>query len=183
MATGRTTAWGGLFVVALMMMAGFTAPLTGQIPEEFTNLQILPEDIPQRQLVSIMRGFTRALGVRCSTCHLGEEGQDLSEYDFTSDDELRERYYGLGTLNFGPRTLEDLANGLSRADDLPGALAALDLNLGLYPESANSWTLKGQVHMRSGQTEEAIAALERSLELLPGNPRVLQVLERLKGGG
>lgn len=255
MMTRRTEARGGLFVVVfVMMMAGFTAPITAQVPEEYTNLKVLPEDISRRQLLAIMRGFTRALGVRCSTCHVGEESQDLSEYDFASDDEptkrtaremlemvqsinenvifslvdrgtpeievgcvtchagrrrpttllqeltwaaedggwaaaearydeLRERYYGLGTLNFGPRTLEDLATGLLRADDLLGALAALDLNLGLYPESANSWTLKGQVHMRSGQTEEAIAALERSLELLPGNPRVLQVLERLKGGG
>ncbi len=252
--TRRTEARGGLFVVALMMMAGFAAPITAQIPEEFTNLKVLPEDISQRRLVTIMRGFTRALGVRCSTCHVGGEGQDLSEYDFASDDEatkrtaremlemvqsinenvissladrgtpeievtcvtchagrrrpttlvqeltwaaedgdwaaaearyheLRELYYGLGTLDFGPRTLEDFATGLSRADDLPGALAALDLNLELFPESATSWALKGQVHMRSDQTEEAIAALERSLEILPGNPRVLQVLERLKGGG
>ena len=89
----------------------------------------------------------------------------------------------MGTLNFGPRTLEDFATGLLRADDLPGTLATLELNLGLYPEAANSWALKGQVHVRSDQTEEAIAALERSLELLPGNPRVLQVLERLKSGG
>jgi tetratricopeptide (TPR) repeat protein len=32
-----------------------------------------------------MTGFTRALGVRCSHCHVGEEGQPLSSYDFASD--------------------------------------------------------------------------------------------------
>lgn len=253
--TRRIAARGGLSVVVLViMLAAFSAPITAQIPEEFTNLKVLPEDIPQRQLLTIMRGFTRALGVRCSTCHVGEESQDLSEYDFASDDEatkrtaremikmvqsinenviaalpdrgspeievscvtchagrrrpttllqeltwaaadggweaaearyheLRERYYGVGTLDFSRRPLEDFATGLLRADDLPGALAALELNVELYPEAWNSWALKGQVHMRSDQTEEAIAAFERSLEILPGNPRVLQVLERLKTGG
>ena len=34
----------------------------------------------------VMPGFTRALGVRCSYCHVGEEGESLSTYDFASDD-------------------------------------------------------------------------------------------------
>ena len=33
-----------------------------------------------------MRGFTRSLGVRCSHCHVGEEGEPLSTYDFVSDE-------------------------------------------------------------------------------------------------
>jgi len=33
-----------------------------------------------------MRGFTGALGVRCSYCHVGEEGRPLTTYDFPSDD-------------------------------------------------------------------------------------------------
>lgn len=33
-----------------------------------------------------MIGFTRALGVRCSYCHKGEEGKPLSTYDFASDE-------------------------------------------------------------------------------------------------
>ncbi len=35
-----------------------------------------------------MRGFTQALGVRCSTCHMGEGGQPLNTYDFASDDKV-----------------------------------------------------------------------------------------------
>ncbi len=31
-----------------------------------------------------MKGFTRALGVRCSHCHVG--GNPLSTYDFASDE-------------------------------------------------------------------------------------------------
>ncbi|MEJ2204029.1 MAG: c-type cytochrome [Gemmatimonadota bacterium] len=58
----------------------------GQEREGFSNLEVLPSDISRDQLMSVMRGFTRALGVRCSTCHVGEEGQPLSSYDFPSDD-------------------------------------------------------------------------------------------------
>ncbi|MBT8400478.1 MAG: c-type cytochrome [Rhodothermia bacterium] len=55
-------------------------------PEKAENLQVLPEDFPPERLSAVMRGFTRALGVRCSHCHVGEEGQPLSEYDFPSDE-------------------------------------------------------------------------------------------------
>lgn len=33
-----------------------------------------------------MRGITRGLGVRCPFCHVGEEGADLSTFDFASDE-------------------------------------------------------------------------------------------------
>ena len=51
-----------------------------------------------------MIGFTRALGVRCSYCHKGEEGKPLSAYDFASDDNpnknrAREMYRMLGDIN------------------------------------------------------------------------------------
>ena len=55
-------------------------------PENPENLQVLPQDIGAEGLRSVMRGFTRALGVRCQFCHIGEEGQDLLEFDFVSDD-------------------------------------------------------------------------------------------------
>lgn len=80
--------------VAVVMAAALCpAPVTGQFPpDSLTNLQVLPDDIAFRDLMDTMRGFTRALGVRCSHCHVGEEGQPLSEYDFAADDEpLKEK--------------------------------------------------------------------------------------------
>ncbi len=59
--------------------------------QDHENLQVLPSDIPRPQLSAIMRGFTQALGVRCSTCHVGEEGQPLSTYDMASDDKPMKR--------------------------------------------------------------------------------------------
>ena len=55
-------------------------------PEKPSNLQVLPKDWPGTRLQPVMIGFTRALGVRCSYCHKGEEGKPLSTYDFPSDE-------------------------------------------------------------------------------------------------
>ena len=38
------------------------------------------------RLRPVMMGFTRALGVRCNHCHVGEDGQPLSTFDFVSDE-------------------------------------------------------------------------------------------------
>ncbi|MGZ4816765.1 MAG: c-type cytochrome [Terriglobales bacterium] len=51
------------------------------IPDKFTNLQVLPKDIPKDDLVQTMRTFSRSLGVRCDFCH---EFQDDNP-DFASD--------------------------------------------------------------------------------------------------
>ena len=49
------------------------------------NLQVLPKDMSRQDVVQTMRTFTRALGVRCQHCHVGE-GNDLSKFDFASDE-------------------------------------------------------------------------------------------------
>jgi tetratricopeptide (TPR) repeat protein len=54
-------------------------------PTKLENLKVFPKDIPVRALLDTMASFTRALGVRCTYCHVGEEGQPLSSFDFPSD--------------------------------------------------------------------------------------------------
>ena len=73
-------------------------------PENPRNIQVLPKDWPGKRLQPVMIGFTRALGVRCSYCHKGEEGKPLSTYDFASDenpnkDRAREMLRMLGDIN------------------------------------------------------------------------------------
>jgi hypothetical protein len=51
----------------------------------FKNLQVLPKDIGRDELFPIMKGFAQGLGVRCTHCHVGVEGQPLSSFDFASD--------------------------------------------------------------------------------------------------
>ena len=73
-------------LVPAMLLALAPPTAHAQIPEEFTNLKVLPEDIDQRELVATMRGFAGGLGVRCWYCHMGEEGKPLSTFDFASDE-------------------------------------------------------------------------------------------------
>ena len=73
-------------------------------PEKPSNLQVLPKDWPGSRLRPVMIGFTRALGVRCSNCHKGEEGKPLTTYDFASDENpnknrAREMLRMLGDIN------------------------------------------------------------------------------------
>ena len=56
-----------------------------QLPTTFTNLQVLPRNIQPRPLIEMMKSFSLNLDVDCSFCHDGEEGQDLSKFDFASD--------------------------------------------------------------------------------------------------
>ncbi|HEX3865483.1 MAG TPA: c-type cytochrome [Gemmatimonadaceae bacterium] len=54
-------------------------------PDRLQNIKALPADISVRALVDTMAGFTRALGVRCTYCHVGREGIPLAQYDFVTD--------------------------------------------------------------------------------------------------
>ncbi|HEX5231027.1 MAG TPA: c-type cytochrome [Bradyrhizobium sp.] len=49
------------------------------------NLKVLPQDISGAQLLGTMKFFAQSLGVRCTYCHAGTEGQPLSTFDFASD--------------------------------------------------------------------------------------------------
>jgi tetratricopeptide (TPR) repeat protein len=80
-------------------------------PEKPENLQVLPKDWTGARLGPVMKGFTRSLGVRCSYCHIGEEGKPLSTFDFASDknpnkDRARAMLKMLGDINKHLETIE-----------------------------------------------------------------------------
>ena len=60
------------------------APAPFAVPP-YKNIQVLSKDITRDQLLSNMKFFAQSLGVRCSHCHVGEEGKPLSTFDFASD--------------------------------------------------------------------------------------------------
>ena len=72
------------FVVWFVL--GHSAAAAQWPPERLTNLKVLPADIPVRALVDTMAAFTRALGVRCTYCHVGNESDPLEKYNFPADD-------------------------------------------------------------------------------------------------
>ena len=155
-----------------------------------------------------MRGFSRALGVRCQYCHVGEEGQPLSEFDFASDDNpnkdrAREMLRMLGTVNdhldkiersgdqavhgrgaydFGEGGLNEFGYSILE-DDVDGAIAIFTLNAELHPESANVWDSLAEGHMNAGHTDRAIEYYEKSLDLEPRNRNAQEKLQELRSGG
>lgn len=76
-----------VFCAISLMMVLLLAPVAyADIFDDPQNLKVLPKDISPFDLRSAMRSYVRATGLRCSSCHVGEEGQNLREYDFASDE-------------------------------------------------------------------------------------------------
>ena len=73
------------FAAAVATAQAPSAPSGGPPSPTYKNLQVFPKDITQPQLFSNMKLFAQSLGVRCTHCHVGEEGQPLSTFDFASD--------------------------------------------------------------------------------------------------
>ena len=70
----------------LLLGAASAAHSQGKFPpESLKNVQAMPEGATVKQVVDAMRGFTRALGVRCTYCHVGTEAQPLEAIDFVAD--------------------------------------------------------------------------------------------------
>lgn len=68
---------------AILTIAAAT-PASAQIPTTFTNLQVLPKDIPRAELIMTMRNIAGSLGVRCAHCHVGPD--DLQGMNFAIDE-------------------------------------------------------------------------------------------------
>ena len=74
---------------ALAALLLLTAPMSAQVPDEFTNLKVLGKDIGKQQLIGIMKAWTGALGVRCNHCHEGPD--NLQGMDFATDEKEHKR--------------------------------------------------------------------------------------------
>jgi Photosynthetic reaction centre cytochrome C subunit len=55
-------------------------------PDSLVNTKVIAKSTPVLQVIGTMRNFTSDLGVRCQFCHVGEEGQPLTQFNFVSDD-------------------------------------------------------------------------------------------------
>lgn len=130
--------------------------------------------------------------VRCVTCHRGLEhpetlkevlskaiAKDGVESAVAEYRKLREQYYGQGSYDFSHRTLNDLAEGLARGDELDAASALLELSLEFEPDVARTYLMKGQIQAQKGDTAAARATLEKVLEMEPDNRFARQMIQRL----
>lgn len=101
-------------IVVVSFVAAFAVPISAQEPrEEFTNLKVLPKDIAPEELRTLMSTYSRALGVRCVHCHVGEEGKPIRHEDFSKDDKpakLKAREMMLMTKDLNEKYLAKLAD-------------------------------------------------------------------------
>jgi hypothetical protein len=108
----------GLALVVLL--APTSTPLAAQTtakfpPDSLVNVKVFPKSTPVPQVLGAMRNFAGDLGVRCLFCHVGKEGQPLSQADFPSD-EKREKKVA--------RQMMLMVQEINkRVDTLPGHLA------------------------------------------------------------
>jgi hypothetical protein len=71
-------------LAVVLVLASFTITLYGQQqggPPQgggggFKNLKVFPKEMTQQQLMGIMQGWTRALGVTCNHCHGDDKSTD-----------------------------------------------------------------------------------------------------------
>jgi len=220
-------------------------------PEKAKNLKVLPAETPPTKLRAVMLGFTRALGVDCAHCHVGEKGKPLATYDFPSDANpkkdvargmlrmlgsindqlrdiqpakvdrvnmwchtchrgrprpmtlaeelgkvyatagadsavaryrgLREQFYGAGAYDFREPTLNEVGYVALGKRDAQGAVALFRLNVENFPESGNVYDSLGEAYLVAGDTVQAIASYEKSLQLAPRNENAVHVLAKLRG--
>jgi hypothetical protein len=72
-----------VFVFAPVVSTAQTSPKFP--PDSLVNTRVIPHGTPVINVIGTMRNFTSYLGVRCQYCHVGEEGQPLTQFDFVSD--------------------------------------------------------------------------------------------------
>jgi len=73
------------FLAAVATAQAPAPPAAGPMSPPYKNLQVLSKDSTREQLLGNMKFFAQSLGVRCTHCHVGTEGQPLSTFDFASD--------------------------------------------------------------------------------------------------
>jgi hypothetical protein len=220
-----------------------------QIPDKFTNLQVLPKDITRDALVARMNNVRAATGLRCTDCHAGS----MPALDFASDEKdlkktaremfrmvadinakitsigrtldarsrvgcstchhgiskprtlqaelmnaydargidstktlfkaLRTRFYGRNTYDFSDMSVGNIADEIaSRPERRADAIAFLQTQLEVAPQSAGAYMGIARIHVAAGDTVQAVAVLTRGAEVDPQNRQLQQMLNALKGG-
>ncbi len=83
-------------------------------------------------------------------------------------------------LYFDEREFNELGYRLLGAGDSEAAIEIFQLNVELFPESANVYDSLAEAYMKSGQTDQAVRYYEKSLELDPDNQNARNMLKKLR---
>jgi tetratricopeptide (TPR) repeat protein len=165
------------------------AAARAQVPDKFTNLQVLPKDISSKDLMWTMRGFCFSLGVRCEYCHAGKNfNSDDLKTKSTARNMLRmvaaiNRDYipkennikvDCVTCHHGlsrPRTIQAVLLEEMEKSDVSSAIALYrklrkeTYGSARYDFSETSLNLLSETLVHGGKPKEAAAFMELNLEL------------------
>lgn len=152
------------------------------------------QDINEGHLSKI--GKESPVEVRCITCHRGvNEPETIDNVVLESFEEggveaatgkyreLREEYYGSGSYDFTAGPLNHVAEELARQkQDVESAIAVMQMNVELNPETAYAHLMLGQLLSMKGDKEAAIQSIEKAIELEPDNDWAKDLLEKVRSG-
>lgn len=71
--------------VALLIVVAPMVSALAQSPAKPINLKVLPDTLSRDAVINIMGGFTRALGVQCTYCHVAKNGTRSTDDEFPID--------------------------------------------------------------------------------------------------
>ena len=74
-------------IVTLSFLAFVTLGVAAVKAPQERNLKVLPKDISEEKLDSIMQTYNKALGVKCEFCHVKSKVYPGTDIDFRSDAE------------------------------------------------------------------------------------------------
>lgn len=131
--------------------------------------------------------------VSCVTCHRGltnpatldqvilrKARQDGAAAAVQTYRDLREKYYGTGSYDFSPTSLDPAIEVLARdPDQVDAAQALVDLDVEMYPDNADLRVMKAQILMLKGDRAAAGTALDEALKLDPENRHAKRLQQQL----
>jgi tetratricopeptide (TPR) repeat protein len=172
------------------------APATSGLPQPKKDIArtmiAMTRDLNLQVQLATGKAPIEATRVECATCHRGVTiprplGQVIAQtLQYKGADaavaqyrDLRARYYGRGSYDFGEDELVNVARAIvsARPED---AITLMQLNVEFNPRSAKSYALMGFAYTRKFDDESAITNVQKAVDLEPENGEFQGQLTQLK---
>ena len=156
-AAGRFAMAAGLLVLTVMLGAGIVA---------VTMAAFLPN-------------IRRAYDTRTSIAETLSETIAANGIDRAAEQYHEVKAVAPTNYNLDEDELNALGYQLVQAHKLPQAIRIFQLNVEAYPNSGNTYDSLAEAYMDDGDTSQAIANYQRSLQLNPKNSNAVKMLQKL----
>lgn len=80
-----------IVIVGLVVLVAVSSAFSKIKDPGYKNLQILPKNITEKQMDSVMHHFTASLNVKCNFCHIKQESFGNEIWDWASDSNKHKR--------------------------------------------------------------------------------------------